>query len=110
MRSIPAILFFLVFAPPAVPVQNNSNQQGAALRASTQAAAQAASRSSSDADEQQALRDDLKRMHILLGQMQANLAFVDNSPSPLKHQFQLEIEMWRELINQMERRLQARSR
>jgi cob(I)alamin adenosyltransferase len=71
--------------------------------------AQAASRSTG-ADEQQALRDDIKRMRALVQQMETNLAFVDSSQTPLKHQFQLEIDMWRTLINQMERRLQASSR
>jgi hypothetical protein len=46
-------------------------------------------------------------MRALVDQMQSNLAFVDNTQSPLKHQFQLEIDAWRTLINQMERRAQA---
>lgn len=53
----------------------------------------------------QALRQDLTRMKALVQQMQSNLAFVDTSQSPLKHQFQLEIDMWQTLIAQMERRL-----
>ncbi len=61
-------------------------------------------------DEQQALRDDIKRMRVLVQQMETNLAFVDSGQTPLKHQFQLEIEMWRTLINQMERRLNATAR
>jgi hypothetical protein len=42
--------------------------------------------------------------------MQTNLAFVDTSQSPLKHQFELDIEMWKVLISDMERRAQAKSR
>lgn len=53
----------------------------------------------------QALREDLTRMKALVQQMQSNLAFVDTTQSPLKHQFQLEIDMWQTLITQMERRL-----
>jgi hypothetical protein len=59
------------------------------------------------ADEAKALEADIRRMHALVDQMQSNLAFVDNTQSPLKHQFQLEIDAWRTLISQMERRAQA---
>ncbi len=61
-------------------------------------------------EDQQALREDLKKMRVILHQMETNLAFVDSSPSALKHQFQLEIDMWRALIDQMERRLPPNSR
>jgi hypothetical protein len=57
------------------------------------------------ADQVQALRDDLNRMKALVQQMETNLTFVDTTQSPLKHQFQLEIDMWRMMIRQMERRL-----
>jgi hypothetical protein len=60
-------------------------------------------------DQSQALRDDLNKMRALVQQMEMNLAFVDTSQSPLKHQFQLEIDLWRTMINQMERRIQSRS-
>jgi hypothetical protein len=55
----------------------------------------------------QALRDDVQRMKALVQQMESNLAFVDTTQSPLKHQFQLEIDMWRTVIGNMERRLAA---
>jgi len=58
----------------------------------------------------QALREDLERMKELERQMETNLAFVDTTQSPLKHQFQLEIDMWRTMIASMERRLAAMSR
>lgn len=57
-----------------------------------------------------AMSGDLDRMRALLSQMQNNLAFVGNNTSPLNHQFQLEIDMWRVLINQMERRIQRMQR
>jgi predicted RNase H-like nuclease (RuvC/YqgF family) len=60
-------------------------------------------------DQNQALRNDLTRMKALVQQMETNLAFVDTTQSPLKHQFQLEIDMWKTTINQMERRLQPRN-
>ncbi|HWX55198.1 MAG TPA: hypothetical protein VN176_11470 [Verrucomicrobiae bacterium] len=55
----------------------------------------------------QALRSDLARMKVLVQQMETNLAFVDTTETPLKHQFQLEIDMWKAVIHQMERRLPA---
>ena len=61
-------------------------------------------------DDAKALEADVRRMRALVDQMQNNLAFVDNTQSPLKHQFQLEIDAWRTLISQMERRAQASSR
>jgi len=61
-------------------------------------------------DEIQALRQDVARMKALVRQMQSNLAFVDTSQSPLKHQFQLEIDMWQTLITEMDRRLDEASR
>jgi uncharacterized membrane protein YgcG len=59
------------------------------------------------AQEAQAMREDLQRMKALVQQMQTNLAFVDTTQSPLKHQFQLEIDMWQALITNMERRLNS---
>jgi hypothetical protein len=53
----------------------------------------------------EALRGDVERMKALVQQMELNLAFVDTTQSPLKHQFQLEIDMWKTVLGQMERRL-----
>jgi hypothetical protein len=57
----------------------------------------------------QALQADIKRMQVLVHQMQNNLAAVTSAQDPLKHQFELEIEMWQILINQMERTVQGGS-
>lgn len=62
------------------------------------------------ADEARATEGDIKSMRALLAQMEKNLAFVDTTQSPLKHQFQLEIDAWHTLIDQMERRAQANAR
>lgn len=58
-------------------------------------------------DDLQALREDVVRMKALVQQMETNLAFVDTTQSPLKHQFQPEIEAWQAMIAQMERHLAA---
>ena len=51
------------------------------------------------------MKGDLQKMRVLLNQMQMNLAFVQNTTTPLKHQFELEIDMWQILLQQMERRI-----
>ena len=71
-------------------------------------AAQAQRATTNDADVE-AMRADLAHMRVLVGQMQRNLGFVDSGLTPLKHQFELEIEMWNVLINDMQRRLNART-
>jgi hypothetical protein len=43
-------------------------------------------------------------MQVLLGQMQRNVAFVSTGDTPLKHQFELEIEMWQLLLRDMEKK------
>jgi small-conductance mechanosensitive channel len=50
-----------------------------------------------------ALKNDIQKMRAILSQMQSNLAFVGSSTTPLNHQFQLEIDMWRALLDHMER-------
>src|SRR5579864_9456098 len=50
------------------------------------------------------LKTDLERMRALLGQMQRNVAFVSPGDTPLKHQLQLEIEMWQILVTDMEKK------
>ena len=62
--------------------------------------------SSVDQQEIQALTNDITRMQSLVHQMENNLAFVQTTQTPLKHQFELEIEMWRVVLNGMERRVQ----
>ena len=55
----------------------------------------------------QALKLDSQRMRALLNQMRTNLAFVDSTQSPLKHQFELEADMWQMMLDQMDRRIAA---
>ena len=96
------ILALLLLLSPITPV---FAQQKPATGPETQTTSQTRRPSG---EEVQALREDLDRMKALVQQMQSNLAFVDTTQSPLKHQFQLEIDMWRTVIASMERRL-ARS-
>ncbi len=59
-----------------------------------------------DQQELQALTNDIARMQSLVRQMEMNLAFVQTTQTPLKHQFELEIDTWRVVLNGMERRVQ----
>ena len=52
----------------------------------------------------------LRECALIVRQMETNLAFVDITQSPLKHQFQLDIDMWNMVIDQMERRSYSNSR
>jgi hypothetical protein len=91
MRILAVILALLLTAPLVRP------QESAKPVATRHAAV--------SAEDAQALRADLQRMKALVQQMQTNLAFVTNTQGPLKHQFELEIEMWQLEIASMERRL-----
>ncbi|HEV8491984.1 MAG TPA: hypothetical protein VGR76_06925, partial [Candidatus Angelobacter sp.] len=92
---------------PSGSSQAASSQAGAANAAENAQIRQLADNRGNDA---QAQRDDIRKMRALLAQMQSNLAFVDTTQSPLKHQFQLDIDMWNVLLNQMERRSYPNSR
>jgi hypothetical protein len=59
-----------------------------------------------NADQFDAMQADAKKMRVILNQMRTNLAFVQNTQTPLKHQFELEIEMWQTQLDQMDRRIQ----
>jgi hypothetical protein len=63
------------------------------------------SRSASRQSEIDALKADVAQMKVVLNQMATNLAAVSDSQSPLKHQFQLDIEMWQIVIMQTQRRI-----
>jgi hypothetical protein len=53
------------------------------------------------------ISSDIERMHVLLSQMQKNAAFVSAGETPLKHEFELEIEMWQILLADMEKKANA---
>lgn len=99
------ILFFSTSALIAQVTQGKASPEKAATE-KTQADTR--NPSSMSTEQAAALREDIARMRAILGQMETNLAFVDTTQSPLKHQFQLEIDMWNTVITDMERRLKPR--
>jgi hypothetical protein len=96
MRIFTVILGLLLTAPlihaqePAKPAKAGASQHPAV-----------------SAEEAQAMREDLQRMKSLVYQMERNLASITTAQDPLKHQFQLEVEMWQLQIASMERRLNS---
>jgi TolA-binding protein len=114
MSFKPALItLFSITLLGAVQQTPNSSSQAASSQAGAAAAAENAQirqLGNNRANDAQALRDDIRKMRALVAQMQTNLAFVDTTQSPLKHQFQLNIDMWNVLINQMERRSYSNSR
>jgi len=59
--------------------------------------------------EEPAASKELEQMRSLLLQMQNNLASLPSGYSAVKHQFELEIDMWRMLVNHIERGSGARN-
>ena len=55
----------------------------------------------------ESLKDDLNKMRSLVAQMETNLSLVDTSQTPLKHQFQLEIDTWKLMIQRMQKEVQG---
>src|SRR3954471_4798705 len=93
-----AALALLCLASPLAYSQQGSKPHDSATQKQTE-------QSGVSSEDAQALRADLQRMKALVQQMQINLAFVTNTQGPLKHQFELEIEMWQLEIARMERHL-----
>lgn len=102
-----AVLLGAIQTTPSGSSQAAGSQAGAANAAESAQIRQLGNNRGNDA---QAQRDDIRKMRALLAQMQTNLAFVDSTQSPLKHQFQLDIDMWNVVINEMERRSYPNSR
>jgi len=91
MQLTIAAILLATFALPA-----------AAQRAEPVMPAVSSERSSEQGDAQ--TRDGIAKMRAILNQMRTNLAFVGSTTTPLAHQFQLDIDMWQALLDQMERR------
>ena len=96
MRLTVGIILSLVLGVSSVVAQQSSTSSV------TQAKSEKSGRAPSDVD---AMRADVQKMRVILNQMRTNLAFVATSATPLKHQFELEIDMWQIVLDQMDRRV-----
>ncbi len=99
MKAIATVLVCLLLALAAAA-------QTAKPKSTKEAKAEPAQSAPADQAEIDALKADLQRMNVTLNQMRSNLGFVTNTTGPLKHQFELDIDMWQMLLGQMERRVQ----
>ena len=102
------VLIAWMVAATAFPISLAAAQSPNPGKSATNSTSQAAHNQNSD--QLEGMRADSKKMHVILNQMQTNLAFVTNTTDPLKHQFELEIEMWQMLLNQMDRRIEEMGR
>ena len=101
-----SVLIALMGALTAFPVSTTAAQSPTPKTATTNST----NTNTQHSDQSEAMRADSKKMHVILNQMQTNLAFVTNTNDPLKHQFELEVEMWQMLLNQMDRRIEYMGR
>ena len=59
----------------------------------------------SEQEELSDLKSDVAQMQALLNQMQANFSLVGNPTTPANHELELNMDMWRVLLGQMQRRI-----
>ena len=52
------------------------------------------------------MKDDVANMQSLLDRMQAVFPLVGNPTSPANHELELNVDMWRILVKQMQRRVE----
>ncbi len=97
---VPALLFFLLLGAAAQTTKPKEQPP------SKTPAAQSLAAPAADQSEIDALKADVQRMQALLNQMRTNLGYVSTTTQPLRHQFELEIDMWQTVIGQTERRIQ----
>ena len=100
------IIVLLMASAAAQTSKPASSKPGPSEKQAKTAAPQSAPAPAVDQAEIDALKADLQRMNVTLNQMRSNLGFVTNTTGPLKHQFELDIDMWQMLLGQMERRVQ----
>ena len=104
------LISLLLFSSCLLMAQASPEKSAAVKAGAEKSQGESRAASSLSAEDETVLREDIVRMRAILDQMTNNLAFVDTTQSPLKHQFQLEIDMWNTAINDMERRLRPHSK
>lgn len=110
MRFGTVILLLSMIATLAVAKQKPvvGAQKAVASAQKPQAAEPHAAPQKNDQELIAGLRSDIAKLQAMVQQMEMNLAQVDSMQSPLKHQFQLEIDTWKIMIRSMERRLDGK--
>jgi hypothetical protein len=107
MKIVNALILCVLFAMPAVSaIQGGHDAPAQPPKTQTPTSTdkqQPCGEPLSDSDAQD-LERDLAQMRSLIQQMQMNLAAATSSESPLKHQFQLDIDMWQLMLGHLEKR------
>ncbi len=86
--------------------QGKTSEGAPAQKPARSASPQSAPAPAVDRAELEAMKLDLQRMQVILNQMRVNLGLATTTTTPLKHQFELDIDMWQIALQQMERRIQ----
>ena len=103
MRLRPVLIFAIVVCVVIVGVSKlNSSSSISLVQQNSSPTAQAMT-----TNQVESLKDDLNKMRSLVGQMETNLSLVDTTQTPLKHQFQLEIDTWKLMIQRMQKEVQG---
>lgn len=111
MRStVLYVLLMFFIAIPTLHAAPALAQQKGNVSAEQSAGPAAEPPNASAAGQATDVESDLRQMRSILYQMRTNLAFVQTTQSPLKHQFELEVDMWQALLDHMERNLRAKRR
>ncbi len=97
---VPALVLLLLLAAAAQSTKPKEQSP------TTRPAAQSVAAPAADQAELDALKADVQRMQVILNQMRTNLGYVSSTTQPLRHQFELEIDLWQIEIGQAERRIQ----
>jgi hypothetical protein len=105
IRWVVFIVILAILALPGMIAVSDTRAQSTSAPRKSQSVSTEARSSSEDPSQLAALQADAKKMRVLLDQMRTNLAFVATSATPLKHQFELEIDMWQMQLDQMDRRI-----
>ena len=98
LYSAVAVLLLIVSA-------NAQSAETARSHNATQAAVHETPSAQAESGDVEQMRAGLERLKVLLNQMRTNLAFVQTTQTPLKHQFELETDAWQVIVEQMEWRL-----
>ena len=100
-----AAAWFLLVSVGGAQKENTQTQNSPTAEIHTPASSAKPDSGDPDSGDIEQMRADLQRLKALLTQMRTNLAFVQTSQTPLKHQFELEADAWQVIVEQMDRRL-----
>jgi hypothetical protein len=105
-RRLTTLLIALLLGMTVAAQGNRSDEPRSSSKAPSAKSTAATPDTQAHPEQWEAMQTDAKKMRVILNQMRTNLAFVQDTQTPLKHQFELEIDMWQVLLDQMDRRIE----